>query len=71
MAGLRSVENCRLTSTAASCLRHTWSAGKIPAMPYANYAVSAARAQIADVERIMCTYTGGLREHAGALILRR
>jgi acetyl-CoA acetyltransferase len=27
--------------------------------------------QIADVERIMCTYTGGLREHAGALILRR
>ena len=27
--------------------------------------------QIRDVERIMCTYTGGLREHAGALILRR
>ncbi len=27
--------------------------------------------QIKDVERIMCTYTGGLREHAGALILRR
>lgn len=27
--------------------------------------------QIQDVERIMCTYTGGLREHAGALILRR
>ncbi len=27
--------------------------------------------QIHDVERIMCTYTGGLREHAGALILRR
>jgi acetyl-CoA acetyltransferase len=27
--------------------------------------------QIDDVERIMCTYTGGLREHAGALILRR
>ena len=27
--------------------------------------------QIRDVERIMCTYTGGLREHAGALILQR
>lgn len=27
--------------------------------------------QITDVERILCTYTGGLREHAGALILRR
>ena len=27
--------------------------------------------QIKNVERIMCTYTGGLREHAGALILRR
>jgi acetyl-CoA acetyltransferase len=27
--------------------------------------------QIANVELIMCTYTGGLREHAGALILRR
>jgi acetyl-CoA acetyltransferase len=27
--------------------------------------------QIKDVERILCTYTGGLREHAGALILRR
>ena len=27
--------------------------------------------QIQAVERIMCTYTGGLREHAGALILRR
>lgn len=27
--------------------------------------------QIRGVERIMCTYTGGLREHAGALILRR
>ncbi len=27
--------------------------------------------QIPAVERIMCTYTGGLREHAGALILRR
>ena len=26
--------------------------------------------QIKDVERLMCTYTGGLREHAGALILR-
>jgi acetyl-CoA acetyltransferase len=27
--------------------------------------------QIPDVELLMCTYTGGLREHAGALILRR
>jgi acetyl-CoA acetyltransferase len=27
--------------------------------------------QIKDVELLMCTYTGGLREHAGALILRR
>jgi acetyl-CoA acetyltransferase len=27
--------------------------------------------QIANVELMMCTYTGGLREHAGALILRR
>ncbi len=27
--------------------------------------------QIEDVELLMCTYTGGLREHAGALILRR
>lgn len=27
--------------------------------------------QIKEVERILCTYTGGLREHAGALILRR
>ena len=27
--------------------------------------------QIKDVELLMCTYTSGLREHAGALILRR
>jgi acetyl-CoA acetyltransferase len=27
--------------------------------------------QIPNVELLMCTYTGGLREHAGALILRR
>ncbi len=27
--------------------------------------------QIKDAELLMCTYTGGLREHAGALILRR
>jgi acetyl-CoA acetyltransferase len=46
-------------------------AGKTLVMRSASCVASVAPRQIPHVELVMCTYTGGLREHAGALILRK